>query len=112
MTVKQKQSSAKTFFMTTLKKPASNWTIIILSSIADYLPVLKRTFGKSALGKAYSGMQVPTPEQVQQADLIQFKDLIKKFPDQKPDITIDPTQDIAALPYTGGNDRAPPRPPS
>ena len=75
---------------------------IILSSIADYLPVLKRTFGKSALGKAYSGMQVPTPEQVQQADLIQFKDLIKKFPDQKPDITIDPTQDIAALPYTGG----------
>jgi len=75
---------------------------IILSSIAEYLPVLKRAFGKSALGKAYSGMQVPTPEQIQQAGLLQFKDLIKKSPDQKPDITIDPTQDIAALPYTGG----------
>jgi long-chain acyl-CoA synthetase len=75
---------------------------IILSSIGDYLPVLKRAFGKSALGKAYSGMQVPTPEQIQQAGLLQFKDLIKKSPDQKPDITIDPTQDIAALPYTGG----------
>ena len=75
---------------------------IILSSIGDYLPALKRTFGKSALGKAYSGMQVPTPEQIQQAGLHLFKDLIKKYPAQKPDITIDPAQDIAALPYTGG----------
>jgi long-chain acyl-CoA synthetase len=75
---------------------------IILSSIGDYLPALKRTFGKSALGKAYSGMQVPTPEQIQQAGLLLFKDLIKKYPDQKPDITIDPKKDIAALPYTGG----------
>ena len=75
---------------------------IILSSIGDYLPALKRTFGKSALGKAYSGMQVPTPEQIQQAGLLLFKDLIKKYPDQKPDITIDSKKDIAALPYTGG----------
>ena len=75
---------------------------IILSSIGDYLPALKRTFGKSALGKAYSGMQVPTPEQIQQAGLLVFKDLMKKYPDQKPDITIDPKKDIAALPYTGG----------
>ena len=75
---------------------------IILSSIGDYLPALKRAFGKSALGKAYSGMHVPTPEQIQKARLIVFKDLIKKFPDQKPDIKIDPKKDIAALPYTGG----------
>jgi len=75
---------------------------IILSSIGDYLPALKRAFGKSALGKAYSGMQVPAPEQIQQAGLLLFKDLIKKYPDQKPDITIDPAKDIAALPYTGG----------
>ncbi|NNL76385.1 MAG: AMP-binding protein, partial [Desulfobacterales bacterium] len=75
---------------------------IILSSIGDYLPALKRAFGKSALGKAYSGMQVPTPEQIQQAGLLAFKDLIKKYPAQKPDITHDPAKDIAALPYTGG----------
>jgi long-chain acyl-CoA synthetase len=75
---------------------------IILSSIADYLPALKRAFGKSALGKAYSGMQVPTPEHVEQAGLLLFKDLIKKYPPQKPGIQIDPTQQIAALPYTGG----------
>ncbi|CAB1056690.1 Long-chain-fatty-acid--CoA ligase (EC [Olavius sp. associated proteobacterium Delta 1] len=75
---------------------------IILSSIGDYLPALKRAFGKSALGKAYSGMQIPTLEQIQQAGLLLFKDLIKKSPDQKPDIAIDPKKDIAALPYTGG----------
>jgi long-chain acyl-CoA synthetase len=75
---------------------------IILSSIGDYLPTLKRTFGKSALGKAYSGMQVPPPEHIQQAGLLVFKNLIKSSPDQKPDITIDSAQDIAVLPYTGG----------
>jgi long-chain acyl-CoA synthetase len=47
-------------------------------------------------------MQVPTPEHIQQAGLLVFKDLIKSSPDQKPDITIDPAQDIAVLPYTGG----------
>ncbi len=75
---------------------------IILSSIGDYLPTLKRAFGKSALGKAYSGMHVPTAEQIQQAGLLLFKDLIKTSSDQKPDIKIDPKEDIAALPYTGG----------
>jgi len=75
---------------------------VILSSIGDYLPALKRAFGKSALGKAYSGMQVPTPEQIKQAGLLVFKDLMKNSPEQKPDIAIDPVNDIAALPYTGG----------
>jgi len=75
---------------------------VILSSIGDYLPALKRAFGKSALGKAYSGMQIPTPEQIKQAGLLVFKDLMKNSPEQKPDIAIDPVNDIAALPYTGG----------
>ena len=75
---------------------------IILSSISDYLPALKRAFGKSALGKAYSGMQVPTPEHIKQAGLLQFKELIKKYLPQKPDVAIVPSEDIAALPYTGG----------
>jgi len=75
---------------------------IILSNIGDYLPTLKRAFGKSALSKAYSGMQVPSAEHIQRSGLLQFKDLIKKYPAQKPDITIDPQNDIAALPYTGG----------
>ncbi len=75
---------------------------VILSNIGDYLPLLKRAFGKSALGKAYQGMHVPTPEFIEQAGMHLFKDLIKKYPPKPPEVTIDPKKDIAALPYTGG----------
>lgn len=75
---------------------------VILSNIGDYLPFLKRAFGKSALGKAYQGMHVPTPEFIEREGIHLFKDLIKKYPPEPPEVTIDPKKDIAALPYTGG----------
>jgi long-chain acyl-CoA synthetase len=75
---------------------------IILSSIGDYLPRLKRMFGKSALGKAYGEMQVPSAQDIQKAGLHLFKNLVERHPPQKPPLTIDPKTDIAALPYTGG----------
>ena len=75
---------------------------VILTSIGDYLPPLKKLFGKSALAKAYSGMQVPSPEYIKEAGLHQFQDLIKKYPPEPPQIKINPKEDIAALPYTGG----------
>jgi long-chain acyl-CoA synthetase len=75
---------------------------VILTSIADYLPTLKRLLGKGALGKVYSEMKVPTPTYREQAGLIQFQELIKKYPPHPPQVTIDPVKDIAALPYTGG----------
>jgi long-chain acyl-CoA synthetase len=58
--------------------------------------------GKSALGKAYGEMHVPTPTFIKKAGLIQFQDLIKKYPPKPPRVQIDPKKDIAALPYTGG----------
>ncbi len=75
---------------------------VILTSIGDYLPAFKRLFGKSALAKAYSGMQVPTPQYIEQAGLLSFQDLINTYPPQPPQVNIDPEKDIAALPYTGG----------
>lgn len=75
---------------------------IILSNIGDYLPPLKRLFGKSALGKAYGEMRVPSPQFIQQAGLHLFSNLIQSNPPQKPRVAIDPKTDIAALPYTGG----------
>lgn len=75
---------------------------VILSNIGDYLPLLKKTFGKSALGKAYQGLHVPTPEFIERSGMHLFKDLIKKYPPKPPEVTIDPKKDIAALPYTGG----------
>jgi long-chain acyl-CoA synthetase len=75
---------------------------VILTGIGDYLPTLKRLFGKSALAKAYRGMEIPTPQYIEQAGLLSFQDLINKYPPQPPKVTIDPEKDIAALPYTGG----------
>ena len=75
---------------------------VILSNISDYLPRLKKLFGKTALSKAYQGHSAPTPEMIEQAGLHIFKDLLKKYPAQAPKIDIDPKTDLAALPYTGG----------
>jgi long-chain acyl-CoA synthetase len=75
---------------------------VILTSIGEYLPILKRWFGKSALAKAYGGMHVPSPEQIKEAGLLSFRDLITKYPPEPPQVVIDPVKDIAVLPYTGG----------
>ena len=75
---------------------------VILTNIAEYLPALKKILGKSALGKVYGEMHVPTPKFIEEAGLLQFQDLIKKYPPQPPEIKLDPKKDIAALPYTGG----------
>lgn len=75
---------------------------VILTSIAEYLPTLKKLLGKSAIGKVYRGMQVPTPEVMKEAGLLQFQVLLKKYPPKPPQIRIEPRKDIAVLPYTGG----------
>ncbi|UCD81472.1 MAG: AMP-binding protein [Desulfobacterales bacterium] len=75
---------------------------VILSNIGDFLPKLKKLFGKAAMSKAYQGHSAPTPEMIKQAGLHEFNDILKKYPPQPPDIKIDPKTDLAALPYTGG----------
>ncbi len=75
---------------------------VILTNIGDYLPALKRVFGKNALAKAYRGMEVPTPQYIKETGLLVFKDLVDETPPHPPQVDIDPKEDIAALPYTGG----------
>ena len=75
---------------------------VILSNISDYLPKLKKLFGKTALSKAYQGHSAPTPQMIEQAGLHVFKDLLAKYPPGAPKVEIDPKSDLAALPYTGG----------
>lgn len=75
---------------------------VILTNIAEYLPPLKKLLGKSALGKVYSDLHVPTPKFIKEAGLLQFQDLIKKYQAQPPRVILDPDEDIVALPYTGG----------
>jgi len=75
---------------------------VILTNIAEYLPTLKKLLGKSALGKVYREMHVPTPSFMEEAGLLQFQTLIKKYHPLPPQIEIEPKKDIAILPYTGG----------
>ncbi len=75
---------------------------VILSNIGDFLPALKKIFGKSAMSKAYQGRSAPTPEMMKRSGLLAFKDLLKKYTPDPPPIQIDPKTDLAALPYTGG----------
>ena len=85
-----------------VKKTGVSLERVVLTSISEYLPALKKWFGKSALAKAYGGMHVPTPEQIKEAGLLSFQDLIHRYPSKPPQVTIDPVKDIAVLPYTGG----------
>jgi long-chain acyl-CoA synthetase len=75
---------------------------VILTSISEYLPALKKWFGKSTMAKAYGGLHVPSPEEIKEAGLLSFQDLIQKYPPEPPQVDIDPGKDIAVLPYTGG----------
>jgi long-chain acyl-CoA synthetase len=85
-----------------VEKTGYDFKNVILTNIAEYLPPLKKFLGKSALSKAYGEMHVPTPKVMEKAGLHQFQALIKKYPPQPPQIEIEPSKDIAALPYTGG----------
>ena len=75
---------------------------VILTNIAEYLPALKKWLGKSALAKAYGGVEIPTATFMKEVGLLEFQDLIKKYPPQPPQVQLDPRKDIAVLPYTGG----------
>ncbi len=62
----------------------------VVTSIGEYLPALKRLFGKKA------------PAIPPATNLHWLQDLLKKHPPQPPAVAIDPRADLAALPYTGG----------
>lgn len=75
---------------------------IILTSIAEYLPRLKKVLGQSVLRAVYQKMSAPSPRIFAREGFYQFQDLIKKYPPKPPEIAFNPKEDLATLPYTGG----------
>jgi long-chain acyl-CoA synthetase len=59
-------------------------------------------FGKSVMSQAYGGVKVSIPEFLERPGHFLFSDLLKKYPPDPPQVSINPKEDIAALPYTGG----------
>ncbi|NIO38567.1 AMP-binding protein [Candidatus Bathyarchaeota archaeon] len=72
----------------------------IITSIEEYLPGAKRLFSR-VRGRALS---VEIPER---SGILMFQDLIEKYPPDPPKVDIDPHEDLAALPYTGGTTGVP-----
>jgi long-chain acyl-CoA synthetase len=80
---------------------------IILTRIDEYLPSLKKLFGKSVLKAVYQTMEVPKIQVHESENTYWFQDLIKKSQPNPPKIEINPKEDLAALPYTGGTTGSP-----
>ncbi|HEY8555572.1 MAG TPA: AMP-binding protein [Burkholderiales bacterium] len=70
---------------------------VIVTNIGEYLPMLKKLFGRTnAFGEIAAGGARHI------AGVHQYQDLLKKYPPNPPKVDIDPKTDIAVLPYTGG----------
>jgi long-chain acyl-CoA synthetase len=66
--------------------------LVVVTNVAEYLPPLKRLFGKKAAvaGKVHW-----------------LQDLLKAHPPEPPEVALEPRTDLAALPYTGGTTGSP-----
>ncbi len=75
---------------------------VILTSISEYLPGMKKFLGSSVLRAVYQKMAAPPVEIFQKEGFYRFQDLLKKYPPNPPDIKFNIREDIVTLPYTGG----------
>ncbi len=73
---------------------------VIITSIEEYLPRKARLFGRLR-GKTLS------VEIRQRPGILLFQDLVNKYPPNPPKVEINPKEDLAALPYTGGTTGVP-----
>jgi long-chain acyl-CoA synthetase len=75
---------------------------VILTSIGEYLPSMKKFLGSTVLRAVYQKMAAPPVEIYQKEGFYRFQDLLKKYPPKPPDIKFNVREDIVTLPYTGG----------
>jgi long-chain acyl-CoA synthetase len=75
---------------------------VILTSITEYLPGMKKFLGSSILRAVYQKMAAPPTEIYEREGFYQLQDLIKKYPAKPPKIKFNIHEDLVTLPYTGG----------
>jgi long-chain acyl-CoA synthetase len=80
---------------------------VILTSIDEYLPRMKRFLGKSILRGVYQKMSIPPAKVYKREGLYRFQDLLQKYPPEPKRVEVDPREDLIALPYTGGTTALP-----
>lgn len=75
---------------------------VIMTSILEYLPALKKFMGSSVLRAVYQKMSAPSPEIFKREGFYQFQELIAKYPPNPPKVDFNIREDLVTLPYTGG----------
>ena len=75
---------------------------VILTSVTEYLPGLKKLMGQGMLRAVYQKMAAPTSEIFEREGFYRFQELIKKYSPNPPEIEFNPREDLVTLPYTGG----------
>src|SRR5258708_4551655 len=77
-----------------VEKSGAKLDWVVVTSVDEYLPALKRWFGKKV-------------EMPKGAGIHSLQELLKSHPPEAPAVAIDPRSDLAALPYTGGTTGSP-----
>ena len=80
---------------------------VILADISHYLPSLTKFLGKSVLKGFYKKGENPPPKISGREGFYLYKELLKKYPPNPPQIEIHPKEDLAVLPYTSGTTALP-----
>jgi long-chain acyl-CoA synthetase len=75
---------------------------VILTSISEYLPGMKKFLGSSILRAVYQKMAVPPAELFAREGFYQLQDLIKNYPPNPPKVEFNIKEDLVTLQYTGG----------
>jgi len=75
---------------------------VVVTSLADYLPFVKRELLKLPIAKARRLLAELSTEVPEHAHVLLFEDLLKEGPDNPQQTPVDPIRDLAVLQYTGG----------
>lgn len=91
-----------------IEKTGIEFENVILTNVSESLPKLKKLIGTTVLRGVYQKMSAPSPEIFAKEGIHKLQDIIGKFPpNAAPNIKINPKEDVASLPYTGGTTGAP-----
>ena len=76
--------------------------LVVVTSVGEYLPTLKRLLGRGPLGRLFSDASLGSAPIPAARNLHWLQDLLKRYPPNPPQVAIDARTDLASLPYTGG----------
>ncbi|MDI6822821.1 MAG: AMP-binding protein [Bacillota bacterium] len=75
---------------------------VVVTGIGEYLPWARKALGKSFLSKVARDIEIPRVEVRPGPGVHRFQELLRKYSPDPPAVEINPSEDLAVLPYTGG----------